>query len=168
MKESLDSEKSQDIRIRLVSESDAKTLLKWRNLPEVRKWSRNSEYIDLTTHQEWLKKRLSDEASNNLIFIIDNDKTSVGMVRFDFPHLLLPCLKFLVDPNYQKLGIAELAINLAVKHLLKIVGSANIYAAIHFENIASLKLFSKLHFEMISKNGNFTQLFRSYELKDSK
>ncbi len=168
MNESLDEEKSKDIRIRLVSESDAKTLLKWRNLPEVRKWSRNSEYIDLTTHQEWLKKRLSDEASNNLIFIIDNDNTSVGMVRFDEIQYKEYEISILVDPNYQKLGIAELAINLAIEHLLQIVGNANVYAAIHFENIASLKLFSKLHFEMISNNGNFIQLFRSYELKDSK
>ena len=119
------------------------------------------------THQEWLKKRLSDEASNNLIFIIENDKTPVGMVRFDEIQHKEYEISILVDPNYQKLGIAELAINLAVKHLLKIVGSANIYAAIHFENIASLKLFRKLNFEITSKDGNFQQFFRSYDSKNS-
>jgi RimJ/RimL family protein N-acetyltransferase len=167
VKESLSGEKLKEIQIRLVSENDAETLLNWRNLPEVRKWSRNSQDIDLTTHQEWLKKRLSDEVSNNLFFIIENDKVSVGMVRFDEIRYKEFEINILVDPNYQKLGIAELAINLAVEHLLEIVGSAKIYAAIHSDNIASLNLFSKLNFETTSSDGSFQQLFRSYELKNS-
>ena len=167
MKESLGGKQLKDIQIRLVSENDSETLLNWRNLPEVRKWSRNSQEIDLTTHQEWLKNRLSDEASNNLFFIIENNKATVGMVRFDEIRFEEYEISILVDPNYQNLGIAELAINLAVEHLLQIVGRAKIYAAIHFDNIASLKLFSKLNFQTTSKDENFQQLFRSYELKNS-
>lgn len=167
MKESLGGKQLKDIQIRLVSENDSETLLNWRNLPEVRKWSRNSQEIDLTTHQEWLKNRLSDEASNNLFFIIENNKATVGMVRFDEIRFEEYEISILVDPNYQNLGIAELGINLAVEHLLQIVGRAKIYAAIHFDNIASLKLFSKLNFQTTSKDENFQQLFRSYELKNS-
>lgn len=69
------------LKFRLVTIADANILLKWRNDPETRKSSHNSQKISKDEHIKWLKTSLKN--SNRKIFIVEYKKHPVGTIRSD-------------------------------------------------------------------------------------
>src|SRR5579863_2175448 len=69
------------LTLRNASLADARLLLDWRNDPEARRWSRNSQPIDEATHRQWLVRNLPEPAHRLLIAQLD--EVPVGMVRLD-------------------------------------------------------------------------------------
>src|SRR5262245_19195642 len=67
--------------LRGVAMEDARLLYAWRNDPETRAASRNSDTIDWTEHQIWLLRSLA--SPDRVIRIAVQEGTPVGVVRAD-------------------------------------------------------------------------------------
>jgi RimJ/RimL family protein N-acetyltransferase len=70
------------VRLREARSNDAELLFTWRNDPETRRQSRDTEAVDWEDHLEWLVKVL--EAPDRLLLIAVDDQGPIGTIRFDF------------------------------------------------------------------------------------
>ncbi|MDB9957978.1 UDP-4-amino-4,6-dideoxy-N-acetyl-beta-L-altrosamine N-acetyltransferase [Oceanospirillaceae bacterium] len=68
------------LEFRVLDESDLPVILKWRNVPEVRKNMYTSHQISMDEHQAWFD-RLKSDASQKY-FIAQRDGIAVGVVSF--------------------------------------------------------------------------------------
>jgi UDP-2,4-diacetamido-2,4,6-trideoxy-beta-L-altropyranose hydrolase len=73
--------KANMLKIRLVKDDDAQNIFEWRNHPNIRNNSQNSEVISWTDHQKWFKERLSGK--NGPLLIGEVNHLPIGVVRFD-------------------------------------------------------------------------------------
>ena len=138
----------------------------WRNLPEVRKWSRNSQEIELSTHEKWFQERTVQLDKLGPLFIVEVSGSPVGMVRLDLISEYTFEISVLVDPKYHRRGIAESAIKLAIHDLAQRAKSFTLHATVHVENLSSINLFKKLGFQELSVVRGFLQLRRAYLSED--
>ena len=70
-----------ELSIRKAQIDDSDILLTWRNHPQTRAASRNTEKIDPVEHEKWFIKVLKSE--NRQIFIVEEQGVPVGTVRVD-------------------------------------------------------------------------------------
>lgn len=70
------------IKVRRATIDDLDLLHSWRNHPNIRSVSANSEVISLEEHSEWLKKVLADP-DRHILIAYQSDGVLVGAVRFD-------------------------------------------------------------------------------------
>lgn len=69
------------LSIREATTSDCEAIFEWRNHPDIRKVSRNTEPLQLDTHRTWFEKVIAD--SNRYLLIGELAGEAVGVVRFD-------------------------------------------------------------------------------------
>jgi len=69
------------IELRVAVQNDAKKIYTWRNAPDVRKFSRNTESITLSQHEKWFENVLADPSRFILIGSLDGEE--IGVLRFD-------------------------------------------------------------------------------------
>ena len=74
--------KSNVIRLRPVTIQDADLLLDWRNDPETRNASHNTEIVQREEHISWLTRTLNNPSRQ--LFIAEEKEVPVGTVRADF------------------------------------------------------------------------------------
>src|SRR5580700_9100037 len=67
---------NEQIRLRLLTESDLPLILAWRNRDDARIWFNDSNYITLDQHRLWFEKYRDKE--NDFHFIVEINKTPVG------------------------------------------------------------------------------------------
>ena len=155
-----------DITIRRVKEEDSRLLLAWRNDPEARMWSRNDGKIGLAEHQRWFEDWISSNQSQGYFFLIEVSGVAAGMIRFDKSGIEVFEISVLVDPKFQKRGVAQTAINLATIEVLRGNYRFTVIAFVHSKNLASIKLFNRLEYQDDGFDGDFLKLRREVILKD--
>lgn len=133
---------SAGIILRTVKEDDMRDMWIWRNHPETRRRSFNSDEIPFEQHQRWFTARLKDP---NAVIIIAEDRQGrkLGQVRFNKE---APEAKISVglNPDFFGQGIGSLLIAKATLHFLDTNGDiSTVIAEVIEDNIASLKAFSK-------------------------
>lgn len=69
------------IEVRMANADDSAKLFEWRNHPSIRSVSRNTEPITWEEHQKWFSSVM--DSKDRVLLIGQNDKASVGVVRFD-------------------------------------------------------------------------------------
>lgn len=166
MSETVELQNSAEIAIRPVNLSDSSLLLKWRNHPDVRRWSRNVNEIGADAHANWFKSWISEQPKNGFLFVIELLTTPVGMIRFDLENDKSLEISILVEPNFQGKGIAKAAINAAIGEIRVYFPDFTVTASIHKNNSPSIKLFKKLGFEESGKSGDFLEFFREFLFED--
>lgn len=67
------------IQLRDLNESDRASVLKWRNLPAVRRWMYSDHIIDEESHNMWFNEVVSDVSKR--YWIIEFDGRSVGVAN---------------------------------------------------------------------------------------
>lgn len=97
------------LKFRLATIADANILLRWRNDPETRKWSRNREKIDEMDHNKWLTASLKNRKRK--IYIVEYNQIPAGTVRTDKKAEATE-LSWTVAPELRGLGIGKQMINL--------------------------------------------------------
>lgn len=70
-----------DFYLRPARSEDCEKIFKWRNHPEIRKYSLNSKELDYQSHKEWFEKVLADKKCLLLIGVLAEEE--VGVLRFD-------------------------------------------------------------------------------------
>ena len=93
---------------------------------------------------------------------------SAGMVRFDKSKSEAFEISVLVDPKFQKKGVAETAISLASSEVLRLTGDFTAIAFVHSRNLPSIKLFSRLKFDKVGESEEFLEFRREFTLEDLK
>lgn len=166
MSDSIVSTYPSNLALRAVVASDSPLLLTWRNHPEVRRWSRDFNEIDVSTHDRWLNSWISNRQLKGFFFIIEYFGNPVGSIRFDIRSEDSFEVSILVEPGFQGKGIAKGATLAALREIVSESSSFTVFASVHEKNTASIKLFSALAFQVSGKSGNFLEFSRKLSADD--
>jgi RimJ/RimL family protein N-acetyltransferase len=132
------------VRLRIVKQSDCKTLWYWVNDPIVRKCSFNSEHIPIEEHKLWFSQKINDP--NCYFFIgLDEDDNPVGQIRFDTTGDTAT-VDISIDKKRRGKGYAKYLLNLGIVNLIKRSNVTLIKAYIIKENLNSIKTFKSCEF----------------------
>lgn len=140
------------VRLRRATHDDADLILEWQTDPATRKFSRNPEVPDRSSHLVWLDKKLADLTC--LMNIILYGDEPAGVLRLDRKPEASPTFEISIftAPNLHRRGIGIAALRLARRLVL----DANLLANILPGNAASKKLFEDAGFRSIG-SGWFSQ-----------
>jgi RimJ/RimL family protein N-acetyltransferase len=119
---------------RLATLEDANLLLEWRNHPETRRASLQSEVVSLQEHQEWLSQALS--SSSRKIYIYSNGEVPVGTVRIDRARDGSWELSWTTAPEVRGLGWGKHM----VRDMSDSLSQENLTARVREGNLASIKI----------------------------
>jgi RimJ/RimL family protein N-acetyltransferase len=125
--------------LRVATAEDLPFLLRLRNDPETRQWSRTTDEITEAAHTEWFEK------TTDRVFVAElpdlDPAVSVGTIRFvRHPHELE--MGIVVDPEYRGRGYAAEMIKLGVKEAW-----APVVAYVREDNLKSLSAFKRAGFK---------------------
>jgi UDP-2,4-diacetamido-2,4,6-trideoxy-beta-L-altropyranose hydrolase len=130
------------LKLRPANLNDCKIMWEWRNDPETRKVSFNTEPIPFDEHKEWFYKSLKDPSRHIYIIMLENKK--VGVVRLDVNNSEAE-IHINIAPDSRGMGIGPRAIKRACEKAFEL-GVKRIKATIKPENKASISAFSKAGF----------------------
>jgi RimJ/RimL family protein N-acetyltransferase len=133
---------SNKLEIRKALSSDVDLLFNWTNDDLVRKHSFSSELIPYESHCKWYQKKIKDE--NSMFFIVEEDKTPAGLVRFDIENGAAT-IGVSIDKGSRGKGLGGQIIALGVQSYFS-EKELPILASIKNENVASIKSFKKAGF----------------------
>ena len=154
---------SGELSFRYANKDDDSILFTWRNNPNVRKYSRTTDYIDQNIHIEWFEERLNKIQIQPLLIFKWNQK-KIGMVRLD--KLKAPSkifeMSILVDESFQNQGFATSMISQSLEFAKLELSAKEVRATIHIENISSIRLFTNMNFLSISEKEDVFQEYVIY------
>lgn len=135
------------LKIRRVLPKDSSLLLTWRNEKKVRENAFNSKKIDVSSHLDWFKEKISN--SKTKMYILETHKGSpIGQVRFEKYNDQWE-IDYSIDKNYRNLGFGKIILEKGIKKFK----NATFIAKVKNDNIASKRTFELLGFKK-SKNEN--------------
>ena len=137
------------IKFRSATISDAKILLEWRNDPETRKQSINTEEVPLNKHIEWLGASLVNPNRKLLIAVLGEQ--NIGTVRLDTEEPYSE-ISWTVAPSSRGKGLGTKMVKAAVEFF-----NCPIKAKIKTDNIGSIRLAENSGFKKVSENGDITE-----------
>ncbi|MPY96767.1 MAG: GNAT family N-acetyltransferase [Actinophytocola sp.] len=70
-----------ELTVRAATEDDADVLLRWRNDPVTRRFSRNHDVVRPAAHAAWLADVLA--AEDRVLFVLEADGVPVATARYD-------------------------------------------------------------------------------------
>ncbi|EHR59132.1 GNAT family N-acetyltransferase [Saccharomonospora cyanea] len=146
-------------RVRLASESDAEALLRWRNDPDTRRWSRNTAEVALADHLAWLRGVLASEG--RLLLVAENDAAErVGMVRFDRIDAGTWEVSITVAPEHRGTRLARPLLAEGERELRRRRSPGTVLATVHRDNTASVALFRTAGYAPDGTDGTDTGFLR--------
>lgn len=128
------------IDFKKATEEDCLDLFNWRNDPDVRENSFNSEEISFETHKDWFLNSLNSDKRD--IFILFEGNEKLGVIRFDVKDDFAE-ISITVKKEKRGQGYASAALKLLSDYYLNEKPINLIIAKVKSENIASLKSFQK-------------------------
>jgi RimJ/RimL family protein N-acetyltransferase len=139
--------------------SDADVLLYWRNHPNVRRFSLQSELIPFGEHLKWLQKRLN-RTQCEPFYLYEFEDELVGMCRLD---LVVGApgkyeVSILIDPDQHAKGLGTKVLAMSCESFFTIHPNDLIVAKIKRDNIVSKKLFENAGFVLQNNVGDFLYL----------
>lgn len=152
-----------DIYIRLLEESDAKTSWKWRN--DARVWahtvSRPTMAVTYEMELDWIRKVMADKNALRFAICLRDGDRYVGNVyctEIDWATKTGLQGTFIGDPDLWGKGIGTLARLAMHKKVFFEYGIENIDTYIRIENVASLKSAVKAGFTEVKRDAEFVTL----------
>jgi len=144
--------------IRLAQASDILILREWRNLPEVRMVSRNTQAVSKSDHEIWFRKRLIS-IEEEPIFILTVDNQRVGMSRLDVVDEvnLIYEVSIVIGPEHRSKGLAKLLIMETCDFGFDKLKAQEIQSYVKENNKISAQLFEHSGFKLIQNDINFVK-----------
>jgi len=130
------------IILREATIEDELLLFKWRNDPDVRKNSFNSNQVKYEDHIHWVKDKLV--SNNSTIYIIENDKRAIGVIRLDKIDINSKMISFSIDCNCRGKGYASQLLELIRKRFCNYI----LIGKVKKDNIGSIKAFLRAGYYM--------------------
>mgnify|MGYP001604517659 CR=1 FL=1 len=143
----LQSENSKDsiadgnLIFRNADKNDAVDIFKWRNHPDVRKNSFNTNPILWEEHEKWFKKKLAE--SDIAIYTVCCRDKKIGAIRFEDKGEAVK-VNIMLNPDFLGKGFGSKIIRLGTEKFIKErQPDKSIHAEIKKDNIASIRAFQK-------------------------
>ena len=136
------------LTIRAARPDDARLLWEWRNAPDVRSVSLDSDPIPFEQHREWYERSLV--SADRDILIAEIESSPAAMVRFDHD-IDASTVSIVLASAIRGRGIARQILTSAIRTLRS--RPPTLRAFIKPENAPSLALFQGMGFEIV-KHGD--------------
>lgn len=141
--------RSDPVRIRPATSADSLEVLRWRNDPDSRRNSRDSEIIPIEAHLAWFDEVLRNPMS--VLVIGENAHGEpFGQVRFD--RMTTGSISFevsiTVSPEARGQGLARRLLTVAEKYFLDTHSSVQLHACVDKDNKVSERLFENAGYTM--------------------
>ena len=132
--------------------NDIDILFHWRNDPDVRNASFNTEEVPYETHTHWYKNALDRDDIE--IFIMEEDGVPVGQIRLTYWYDEL-VISYSIDRNFRGRHMGQNIVSLMEEKLLKdpkVRKDGEFYVAyVKKENIVSRRVFEVLKYREIEQ-----------------
>lgn len=135
------------IRIRPLEENDAYTSYKWRNDPEVFKYTGNTYKHEITLESElnWIRRVITNQNEFRCAIIVDD--VYVGNVYLtDIADGKAWFHIFIGDRRYWGKGVARIATQLILEYGKANLALKTIQLSAHPDNLSAINLYSRLGF----------------------
>ena len=144
------------IYFRSAEKDDMQNLYNWRNDPDTRRASFNTDEITLEKHIEWFNNSLTNKNRN--IFIMMNEKgKSIGQIRFDREDNIEE-IDITIAPDYRNQGYGVQALREGCKMYFNDFDVDYVIAKVKKDNIASLMAFEKAGFKRHEEHEDHIEL----------
>ena len=151
-----------DVSIRPLRVEDAYTSYRWRNDPEVFKYTGTvySDIITLESELNWIKKVIANKNDYRCAIMVDN--VYIG-------NIYLTDMKddegeyhiFIGEKDYWGKGIAGKASILMIEYGFKVLKLKSIFLHVKKENIAAIKLYQNLGFTVEKESDSIKMRIRN-------
>lgn len=148
-----------NVNIRPLIIEDAFTSVKWRNDPEVFKYTGNTYDHEITIESElnWIKKVISNPKDYRCAIIVDG--TYVGNIYLtDIENCIGNYHIFIGDKSYWGKGVAKKASILIINYGFKNLGLSEIKLRVRDANQSATYLYKSLGFKTISKKNDVIEM----------
>jgi diamine N-acetyltransferase len=143
------------IIIRPLEEEDARTSVRWRNIPDIWRYTKSAPDKQITLEDElnWIHDAISDERSARFAIIVDD--TYVGNIYLtEIDDKSAEFHIFIGEKSYWGKGVAKEASKQIIKYARDTLGLKRICLEVKRENVAAYRAYRKLGFEHgVYKNG---------------
>jgi RimJ/RimL family protein N-acetyltransferase len=141
------------VTIRPLEEADALLSYKWRNNPEIWKYTGNKpdKEITLEIEYEWIRNVLQRQTEKRFAICIGAEMEYIGNVQLtDITEEKAQFHIFIGVNKYHGLGIGTEATKLILDYGFKILRLNEIYLSVNKLNLPAIKSYEKCGFEIIS------------------
>lgn len=141
------------VAIRPLRVEDAATSYKWRNDPEIWRYtgSKPDKIITLSIEKNWIKKAVADVACRRFAIVVDG--TYVGNVYLtDITDQDAQYHIFIGDKSYWGRGVAQAASKKILKYARETLSLDRVYLVVQKNNAAAIAVYGKLGFREVSVN----------------
>lgn len=152
-----------NVTIRPLVEEDAYTSVKWRNDPEVFKFTGNTYKTKITIDNEleWIRKVMANPADYRCAILADD--VYVGNIYLtDINDGKAQYHIFIGDKKYWGKGIAKQASLLILEYAFNVLKLDEVYLRVRKENTSAYNLYLRLGFKDVMVDGDWTLMRLSY------
>ena len=153
-----------DLRLRRVDMADAETLFRWRNDPEARENSFQTQPIVYDEHIAWLDKTLRD--SSQEIYILCEGDTPIGQVRLSTEDDAAT-VNYSIDAAHRAQGYGRVILQLVENLCVERGEPCALRGYVKKKNIASQIVFETLGYECGEMPDKNCLLYVKYKLQRS-
>lgn len=132
------------LNLRKATEADGETLFRWRNDPDTRANSFQTEPIPYEEHIAWLKAALGNPAQE--IFILCEGDTLIGQVRLSMENDMAT-ISYSIDAAYRAQGYGKAILQLVENLCAERGAPRSLCGYVKKKNIASQVIFETLGYE---------------------
>jgi RimJ/RimL family protein N-acetyltransferase len=132
------------LTFRLATEADRDQLLEWRNEPDTRAASRNTDVVRTEEHKAWLERVLADPDRH--LLIVELEGKAAGQIRFDPVSRYRYEISVSLGPEWRRRGLGTRALRGACGWLWKHTKAVGVEAEVHRDNEASRAVFRNAGF----------------------
>ncbi len=143
------------IKIRLLQEDDYIISYKWRNNPEIWKYTgkKPDKKITPEIEKEWIRNVLDDKESSRHAILVNNKYVGniqlTNICQTDAEYHI-----FIGETDYWGKGVAFEASLLLLQYAQKELGLDKIYLYVSCEHLGAIKLYEKLGFMTVEQKNN--------------
>jgi RimJ/RimL family protein N-acetyltransferase len=150
---------SVDIYIRPLRETDAEISYRWRNDPEIWKYtlSRPDKEITLEIEKDWIQKVLSRSDEKRFAVCLRDTDEYIGNVQLtDINSYEAEFHIFIGEKKYWGKGLGTKVTSLAVDYAFNVLELQSVYLFVKKENVAAIRAYEKAGFNKIieDESGN--------------
>lgn len=145
-----------NVKLRRLNEEDAMTSWKWRNDPEVFRYTARRPDITVTPEieREWIRKVLSDPTTFRCAILADDIYCgNIFLTDIDKDLHIAQIHIFIGLREITGQGVGTMAFLLLLDHAFKNLDITGVYCTIHIENTAICKLTESLGFKCAAIDG---------------
>lgn len=146
-----------NVRIRPLKEQDAYTSVKWRNDPEVFKFTGNTYNHEITIDNEleWIRKVTANPTDYRCAILVDEvyvGNIYLTEIKEGTAHYHI----FIGDKSYWGKGVAKRASLLILDYAFKVLNIKEIFLRVRNVNTSAYNLYLRLGFKDIKVDGVWT------------